>query len=75
MLKDKIYNLKPIDPSRVSLYGRHEIGLLDKPLISNLEFKNLLDKLIAKDFSTLDEMKQKYSFEATQKSLIEYYSV
>jgi hypothetical protein len=64
---------KPKDPYHLTINGRTQLGTDHKPLIPNLEFRNLLEKVINGDFTTLDQMKSQYTFESFQEQFLNHY--
>ena len=57
---------------RITLHNHKFIDSEDKPLISNLQFKELSDKVRSIDNFDISEYKEKYSFIPAQERILTY---
>lgn len=55
----------------MTLYNHNTIGTQEKPLISNMVFKIVHQSLQNFEVKMYEDIKQKYSFESTQKRILE----
>ena len=55
----------------MNLYNHNTLGTETKPLIPNLEFKNLHEHLLKGEKEKCEEILDKYTLESYQKSIVE----
>lgn len=72
-LTEYINSLRSKDdtPPKTTLYNHKEIGNTEKPLITNLQFKKLIERIEAGDATAAENAKKAFTLEATQLRILE----
>lgn len=58
------------DTQKTTLYNHKELGTKEKPLISNLQYKKLLERIESGDYEAGEKAKAAFSFEEKQLSIL-----
>lgn len=58
-----------------TLHNHKELGTKDKPLISNSQFKQLVERVTKGDYDALEKALSSFSFEAKQQSILDQFKV
>jgi hypothetical protein len=67
---DKIHS-DTIETPKTTAYNHKELGTKEKPLISNAQFKSLMERVRGGDVQAYTKAIETFSFESTQKSLLQ----